>query len=346
MNPVPSNSQSQRHPTESSCGTRRFGPQRHLPVDYPVGDARYFATFIDDVVRMTYLYPLKQKTAKEVREAFLTFGTYSSKTGDASNRFERANKWQNCAGSWASSTSLKHRPTHPSRTASRRERAGLSAHEFDRSWQKRASPRNFGRNSRVPSHISRTAAQLDLSRTKLRTKLSTGSNRISRTSSRSVRKPTSLSPRRRPRRWISAQKATESGYGGSNQYRIWDPLDNKILVSANVRFVGERKEAKENDMGTSGGGERIIYDEIVVMPEPKEFPSVHKMDEEDEEDPCTEEIDQEDDSATVTTFAEQRQRARILRIGALIAQTTPSTKGGNSTSRTTRSTRTQSASKV
>jgi hypothetical protein len=38
-----------------------------------VGDAKYFLTFMDDAVRMTYLYPLKSKTAKEVHECFLNF---------------------------------------------------------------------------------------------------------------------------------------------------------------------------------------------------------------------------------------------------------------------------------
>jgi hypothetical protein len=41
------------------------------------------------------------------------------------------------------------------------------------------------------------------------------------------------------------------------------------------------------------------------MPEPKEFPSVHEMEEDEEdEDPQPE---QQDDSATITTSAEQRQ---------------------------------------
>jgi len=83
------------------------------------------------------------------------------------------------------------------------------------------------------------------------------------------------------------------GYGGSNQYRIWDPVDNKVLVSANVKFVGEAKK-KEKDLETSGSGERIIYDEIVVMPEPKEAPSVDEMEEEDKEDELIEEDSQDD----------------------------------------------------
>jgi hypothetical protein len=106
------------------------------------------------------------------------------------------------------------------------------------------------------------------------------------------------------------------GCGGSNQYRIWDPIANKILVSASVRFVGDRKKVKEKDAGTSGSREPIIHDEIVVMPEPKAFPSVDEMDGEDEEEEGEEEDDPEveddpddpdDDLATISTSAEQRQ---------------------------------------
>jgi transposase InsO family protein len=38
-----------------------------------LGESRYFLTFIDDVTRMTYLFVLKSKTAKEVRNCFLVF---------------------------------------------------------------------------------------------------------------------------------------------------------------------------------------------------------------------------------------------------------------------------------
>src|SRR5947199_400514 len=38
-----------------------------------IGGARYFLTFIDDATRYTFLYPLKSKTAKEVRDSFLLF---------------------------------------------------------------------------------------------------------------------------------------------------------------------------------------------------------------------------------------------------------------------------------
>jgi len=38
-----------------------------------LGESRYFLAFIDDATRMTYLFVIKSKTAKEVRECFLKF---------------------------------------------------------------------------------------------------------------------------------------------------------------------------------------------------------------------------------------------------------------------------------
>ena len=56
------------------------------------------------------------------------------------------------------------------------------------------------------------------------------------------------------------------GYGGRGIYRIWNTMDNKILMSSSVEFVSEMHE-------TSGSkeGEKPIYDEIVVMPEPRKL---------------------------------------------------------------------------
>ena len=38
-----------------------------------LGESRYFLAFIDDATRRTYLFVLKTKMAKEVRECFLKF---------------------------------------------------------------------------------------------------------------------------------------------------------------------------------------------------------------------------------------------------------------------------------
>ena len=65
----------QRCANKMTTRTRRPHPQRHLRVDRPsrVCESRYFLTFIDNSTRMTYLFVLKTKMAKEVRECFLRF---------------------------------------------------------------------------------------------------------------------------------------------------------------------------------------------------------------------------------------------------------------------------------
>jgi len=89
------------------------------------------------------------------------------------------------------------------------------------------------------------------------------------------------------------------GYGGSQQYRIWIPGTNKIRVSQDVRFVGEglrhRSVGAHGNAGPNAGphadtrghgdgphgharpkdevpNERIVYDMIEVLPPPRKEP--------------------------------------------------------------------------
>jgi len=88
-------------------------------------------------------------------------------------------------------------------------------------------------------------------------------------------------------------------------------------VSPHVKFVGEakkkkikkNKKKKEKDLGMRGSRERVIHDEIVAMPEPREFPSVDEMEEhkESEDSQEGEEDVEEDDSETITTAEQLRE---------------------------------------
>jgi Reverse transcriptase (RNA-dependent DNA polymerase) len=55
------------------------------------------------------------------------------------------------------------------------------------------------------------------------------------------------------------------GYGGSNQYRIWNPVDNKVTVTAYADFINEAKNHTP-----AAEPERIIYDMIEILPGPPE----------------------------------------------------------------------------
>ena len=66
-----------------------------------------------------------------------------------------------------------------------------------------------------------------------------------------------------------------------------------------------------------GSRERVIHDEIVAMPEPREFPSVDEMEEhkESEDSQEGEEDVEEDDSETITTAEQLREVSNEFHMG-------------------------------
>src|SRR5271167_3563899 len=161
---------------------------------------------------------------------------YSNKMGGASNPFERmvegntASKWENSAQNSASSTK-RRRPTLQSRMESQRGPTASSADEFDRSSRKQVSPRNFGRNSHALSFISKTAVQPACWKQKRRTKPYMGTNPTSHTSSPLEQRPSFSSPRRKRRRWISAQKETELWWDTA------DPINIGFGILSTIKFL-------------------------------------------------------------------------------------------------------------
>ena len=69
------------------------------------------------------------------------------------------------------------------------------------------------------------------------------------------------------------------------------------------KLGGTRKAQSAAQMG--GLLERIIYNEIVVMPEPKEAPSVDELEEDEDEDSQEERNDEDADNSVTITTAEQ-----------------------------------------
>src|SRR5438552_17770730 len=75
-----------------------------------LGESRYFLTFIDDATRMTYLFVLKSKSAKEVRECFLKFRNIFEQDGRRVKSIrtdeggEYRSKWQSYARNTGSIT--------------------------------------------------------------------------------------------------------------------------------------------------------------------------------------------------------------------------------------------------
>ena len=265
-----------------------------------IGDARYLLTFIDDATRMMYLYPLKSKTAKEVRDSFLHFRNVFEQDGRRvkSIQTDGGGEYRKEMAELCTELGIKHEETAPytpeqNGVAERangiicgRIRSILAETGLPKElWAELACTVVYLKNrSPTRSLEAKTPYEaLHGHKPNLSHLIAIGT------------KAFVLIPKKKTKKmdFRSEGDGIMVGYGGSNQYRIWDPVDNKVLVSANVKFVGEAKK-KEKDLEMSGSGERMIYDEIVVMPEPKEAPSVDEMEEEDEKDELDKEDSQDD----------------------------------------------------
>jgi transposase InsO family protein len=276
-----------------------------------IGDARYFLTFIDDATRYTFLYPLKSKTAEEVRDSFLLFRNEFEQSGRRvkSIRTDGGGEYRKEMAKLCKELGIKHEETAPYTP----EQNGVA---------ERA-------NGIICARIRSILAETGLPKTLWAELACTVVYLKNRSPTRSLeaktpyealhgRKP-DLShlvavgtktfvhiPKQKTKKMDFRSEAggIMVGYGGSTQYRIWDPTDNKILVSASVRFIGEAKNTENKNTGTSGS-KPIIYDEIVVMPEPRESPSVDEMEEHEDDDDTQE--SESDDSETIAITEQLRE---------------------------------------
>jgi hypothetical protein len=80
-----------------------------------LGESRYFLTFIDDATRMTYLFVLKSKTAKEVRECFLKFRNIFEQDGRRvrSIRTDGGGEYRKQMAELCTETGIHHEETAP-----------------------------------------------------------------------------------------------------------------------------------------------------------------------------------------------------------------------------------------
>ena len=66
-----------------------------------------------------------------------------------------------------------------------------------------------------------------------------------------------------------AGKGIIVGYGGSNQYRIWSSVDNKVTVTAYADFINEVRKS----IPTGVEPAKVIHDIIEVLHEPSTTPA-------------------------------------------------------------------------
>src|SRR5271154_1053750 len=249
-----------------------------------LGASRYFLTFIDDATRMTYLFALKTKTAKEVRECFLEFRNTFEQDGRRvkSIRTDGGGEYQKQMAEFCREFGIHHEETAPytpeqngvaeraNRTICERIRAILAETGLPRElWAELAC---------AVAHIKNRSPTIALKGKTPYEALYGRKPDVSHLVAFGTRAFVHVSKKRTKKLDPRSIEGIMVGYGGSNQYRIWIPGTNKIQVSRDVRFVEEAKkmiqavrgdgpsrdEKEEAEKGEQK--EKIIYDMIEVLP--------------------------------------------------------------------------------
>jgi Integrase core domain len=133
-----------------------------------LGESRYILIFIDDATRMMYLFVIKMKTAKEVRECFLKFRNIFEQDGRRikSIRTDGGGEYRKQMAELCTETGIHHEeraPYTPEQTESPNEPTEQFAKGYSPSSPKPSSRKSSGPKSPMPLHISKTAAPLQLS---------------------------------------------------------------------------------------------------------------------------------------------------------------------------------------
>jgi len=279
------------------------------------GNARYFILFIDDATRMTYLYLLPLKTALEVRNAFMEFRNIFEQDGRRIKaiRTDGGGEYRKQMGELCRELGIHHEETAP-----------YTPHQNDV-----AERANRTICERIRSIIAETKLPKELWGELARTVVYLKN----RSPTRSLKDKTpfealygekpdlshliAVGTKALPHILKSKNQKLDSrtgegimvGYGGKNQYRIWNPVDNKVTVTAYADFINEAKKPTAEP-------ERTIYDMIEVLPGP---PDTHAASDDHSETAAEEDADDADDAEnagdgdeleTVTTDAREESPER------------------------------------
>lgn len=269
-----------------------------------LSNARYFITFIDDATRMIYLHVLPLKTALEVRNAFMEFRNVFEQDGRRvkSIRTDSGVEYRKQMADLCKELGVHHEETAPYTP----HQNGVAERT---NWTICKRIRSIIADTNLPKEL-----WAELARTVVYLK--------NRSPTRSLKDKTpyealygekldlshlvAVGTKAMPHIPKSKNQKLDShagegimvGYGGSNQYRIWNPVDNKVTVTAYADFINEGNLKKSAAAGVEP--ERIIYDTIEVLPESPATPVEADNNEEDpseDEDPA----EDEDKLQTVST---------------------------------------------
>jgi hypothetical protein len=251
-------------------------------VPVALGDSRYILTFTDDATRVTYLFVLKTKTAKEVRECFLEFRNVFEQDGRRvkSIRTDGRGEYRKQMADLCHETWIHHEETAPytpeqngvaewvNRTISERIQTILAETKLPKElWAELAYAVAYLKNCSSTSALKGKTPYEALYSKKpdVSHLIAIGTKAFVHTLKKKTKK---LDPR--------SIEGIMVRYCGSNQYQIWIPGTNKIKVrvSRDVRFVDEDLQGPVGACGNADGDAvgLIIHNMIEVLPEPRGEP--------------------------------------------------------------------------
>src|SRR5947207_3082635 len=285
------------------------------PMTY--GGTKYFLLFIDDWARYTHVYPLKRKTSKSVLEKFQEYKAEVEKQLGRSSKRLRTDgggedeKWM---GSYLKKEGIVHETTAPysteqngvaeraNRTIIERVKAIISEGKLDkRLWMELTQSVVYLKNRSQTKAVETTPYEMWYG-----VKPSLSHIRILGSAAHIL-----VPSEKRTKLDMNSHKGILVGYGGKNQYRVWDFERNDVVVSRDVKVnegaptmqtgiqeepkitvqkelkvtaQGEPNTTAQGEPDTSAQGEpRIIYDHITLQPEPE--PEHATSDEPEQADP-------------------------------------------------------------
>ena len=237
------------------------------------GGTNYYVLFTDDFTRMTHIYPLKRKTSAEVLERFREYRPEVEKqTGKSIKRLrtDGGGEYEKWMKDHLKGSGIIHETTAPyspdqngvaeraNRTIMERVKAIIAESKLDkRLWMEIADTVVYLKNRSPTSAVATTPYELwhgakpDLSHLRI----------IGSTAYVHVPKE------KRTKLDTHSHKGILVGYGGTNQYKVWDLTRNDVVVSRDVVFI----EGKPVNQTPAVYEEpRIVHESITVLPGPPE----------------------------------------------------------------------------
>jgi len=235
------------------------------------GGAMYFLLFTDDYTRFTHIYPLKRKTSASVLERFREYKLeVANQLGKRIKclRTDGGSEYEKWMGSHLKGSGIIHKTTalyspdqngmaeRTNRTIMERVKAIIAEGKLDKElWMELAQSVVYLKNRSPTMAVTSTPYEVwhgvkpDLSH--LRILGSTAYIHVPK------EKRTKLD--------MHSHKGILVGYGGTNQYRVWDLMRKDVVVSRDVKFIEGIPISQTPAILEEP---RIIHDSIAVLQGP------------------------------------------------------------------------------